>query len=37
VDVRTDLQDARLARQRHRVELARARASYLTTLGIELR
>jgi len=37
VDVRTDLQDARLLRQRHRVELARARASYLTTLGIELR
>jgi outer membrane protein TolC len=37
VDVRTDLQDARLARQRHRVELARARAGYLTTLGIELR
>jgi outer membrane protein TolC len=37
VDARTDLQDARLARQRHRVELARARASYLTTLGIELR
>lgn len=37
VDARTDVQDARLARQRHRVELARARASYLTTLGIELR
>jgi outer membrane protein TolC len=37
VDVRTDLQDARLLRQRHRVELARARAGYLTTLGIELR
>jgi outer membrane protein TolC len=37
VDARTDVQGARLARQRHRVELARARASYLTTLGIELR
>ena len=37
VDARTDLQDARLLRQRHRVELARARAGYLTTLGIELR
>lgn len=36
VDVRTDLQDARLARQRHRAELARARARYLTTLGIDL-
>jgi hypothetical protein len=33
VTARTDLQDARLARQRHRVELARARAGYLTTLG----
>jgi hypothetical protein len=37
VDARTDLQAARLLRQRHRVELARTRASYLTTLGIELR
>jgi outer membrane protein TolC len=36
VDVRTDLQEARLARQRHRVELARAEAHYLITLGIEL-
>lgn len=36
VDARTDLQEARLARQRHRVELARARARYLTTLGIEI-
>ena len=33
VSVRRDLQDARLARGRHRVELARAQASYLTTLG----
>ncbi|HEX8694123.1 MAG TPA: TolC family protein [Longimicrobium sp.] len=37
VDVRTDVFEARLARQRHRVELARARARYLTTLGVELR
>ena len=36
VDARTDLQEARLARQRHRVELARAQARYLTTLGIRL-
>lgn len=36
VDARTDLQEARLARQRHRVELARATARYLTTLGREL-
>jgi outer membrane protein TolC len=36
VDVRTDLQEARLAQQRHRVELAKARAQYLTTLGIPL-
>lgn len=34
VDVRTDLQEARLARERHRVELARAEAHYLTTLGL---
>lgn len=34
VDARTDLQEARIARDRHRVELARARARYLTTLGI---
>jgi outer membrane protein TolC len=34
VDVRTDLQEARLALQRHRVELAQARAHYLTTLGV---
>jgi outer membrane protein TolC len=37
VDVRTDLQEARLARQRHRVELARAEAHYLVTLGLPLR
>lgn len=36
VDVRAKLQDARIARQRHAVELARARARYLTTLGIDL-
>lgn len=36
VEARTDLQEARLARQRHRVELARARARYLTTLGVEI-
>ena len=36
VDARTDLQEARLSRQRHRVELARAMARYLTTLGREL-
>lgn len=36
VDARTDLQEARVARQRHRVELARAQARYLTTLGVEI-
>ncbi|HYH83420.1 MAG TPA: TolC family protein [Longimicrobium sp.] len=36
VDARTDVQEARITRHRHRVELARARARYLTTLGIEL-
>lgn len=36
VDARTDLQEARIARQRHRAELARAQARYLTTLGMEL-
>lgn len=36
VDARTDLQEARIARQRHRAELARAMARYLTTLGREL-
>jgi outer membrane protein TolC len=33
---RTDLFEARLARQRHRIELERARARYLGTLGIPL-
>jgi outer membrane protein TolC len=37
VDARTRLQQARLARDRHRVELARAEAQYLTTLGVEIR
>ena len=35
--VRADLQTARIARLRHRIELARARAQYLITLGVELR
>lgn len=35
VDARTDVYEARVARDRHRVELARARARYLTTLGIQ--
>ena len=34
VDARTDVLEARLSRQRHRVELAQARARYLTTLGL---
>lgn len=33
VETRTDVLEARLALQRHRVELAQARATYLTTLG----
>ena len=37
VDAATDLQAARTTLVRHRVELARAQARYLTTLGIELR
>lgn len=37
VDARTDLQEARLALLRHRAELARAQAHYLTTLGVPLR
>jgi outer membrane protein TolC len=37
VDARTDVFEARVTRQRHAVELARARARYLTTLGIDLR
>jgi outer membrane protein TolC len=36
VRLRTDLQEARLAQQRHRVELAHAQARYLTTLGLPL-
>ncbi|MQA91053.1 MAG: hypothetical protein GEU90_12570 [Gemmatimonas sp.] len=36
VDAVTDLEAARVARLIHRAELARARAAYLTTLGIEL-
>lgn len=37
LDQSTDLLDARLARASHRVELARARARMLTTLGVEVR
>jgi len=37
VDRQTDLLAARLARASHRVELAQARARFLTTLGIEVR
>ena len=37
VDRQTDVLNARLARATHRVQLAQARAHYLTTLGIELR
>jgi outer membrane protein TolC len=37
VDRETDLLQARLARATHHVELAQARARFLTTLGIELR
>ena len=33
IETRTDVLDAHLALQRHRVELAQARATYLTTLG----
>ena len=33
VTTRTDVLEARLTLQRHRVELAQARATYLTTLG----
>lgn len=35
IDVRDDLYDARDAWQTHRVQLAEARARYLTTLGLE--
>jgi outer membrane protein TolC len=34
VETRTDVLEARLTLERHRVELAQARATYLTTLGI---
>ncbi|HEX5437828.1 MAG TPA: TolC family protein [Gemmatimonadaceae bacterium] len=34
---RTDVLDARLARDTHRVQLAQASARYLTTLGVEVR
>jgi outer membrane protein TolC len=37
VDKQTDLLAARMARVQHRVELAQARAGYLTTLGLEVR
>lgn len=37
VDRQTDLLTARIARGLHRVELAQARAAYLTTLGLEVR
>jgi outer membrane protein TolC len=37
VDKQTDLLAARTARVQHRVELAQARAGYLTTLGLEVR
>jgi outer membrane protein TolC len=34
VETRTDVAEARLTLERHRVELARARSNYLTTLGL---
>jgi outer membrane protein TolC len=37
VDALTDLEAARVARLRHRVELVQARADYLNILGVELR
>lgn len=37
VDRQTDLYNARVARAAHEVELAQTRATYLTTLGIEVR
>ena len=36
IDRETDLLEARVARATHRVELARARAGFLTLLGLEL-
>ena len=35
-DARTDVLEARVARARHRVELARAQTRYLLILGAEL-
>jgi hypothetical protein len=37
VDRETDLLSARLSRTAHRVELGRARARFLTLLGLEVR
>ena len=37
VDRQTELLAARIARALHRVELAQARAAYLTTLGLQVR
>jgi outer membrane protein TolC len=37
VETRTDVLEARLTLEQHRVELAQARASYLTTLGLDAR
>jgi len=37
IDRETDLLNARLARATHRVQVAQARADYLTTLGLEVR
>jgi len=37
VDRETDVLAARLARAGHRVELAQARAHYLTLIGLEVR
>jgi outer membrane protein TolC len=37
VDRETDVLSARISRATHRVELAQARARFLTTLGIEVR
>ncbi len=37
VDRETDLNTARLARATHRIELAQARARFLTTVGLEVR
>ena len=36
VDRQTDLLTARITRAQHRVELAQARANYLTTLGVQV-